>query len=76
MSPFFTTLRQGAEYLLIGAPESLSLAVWGCGLLFICSAVRAMNESHSRLQRAGSKSEARGPFAVEPTSVADSGAGT
>ena len=45
-SSIFGALRDSAEMLLLGGPESLSLALWGCGLLVLAAWVRASHERH------------------------------
>ena len=40
-SSVVSDLRANAQLLLTNAPESLSLAFWGCGLLTIGASIRA-----------------------------------
>lgn len=42
VSSVLTSVRDSAQVLFSGSPESLALAFWGCGLLAVGAGVRSL----------------------------------
>jgi hypothetical protein len=49
-SSLLSGLRESAQLLLSAAPESISLALWGCCLLAVGAAVRSLIAPSERLE--------------------------
>ena len=67
-SPILSSLLESAELLLSGAPESISLALWGFSLLAVGAGVRSLMAPAHRL----SASPARVQYGSERRSLTES----
>ena len=48
VSTVLTSVRESANVLLSGSPESLALVFWGCGLLAVGAGVRSLIAQNPR----------------------------
>jgi hypothetical protein len=60
VSSVLTSVRESAQVLLSGSPESLALAFWGCGLLAVGAGVRSLIAANPRLSAARGHHAPRG----------------
>lgn len=49
VSSVLNSVRESAQMLFSGSPESLALAFWGCGLLAVGAGVRSLIAANPRL---------------------------
>ena len=58
-SPILTSVQSGARMLISGTTEPFSLVLWGCGLLAVSAAARAVLSPERRVVHSDPSAEVR-----------------